>query len=141
MTPAPHWLEVIVIEGLQMLLTLRLRNAPAHDTITAVLDVWLVAIMKRNPVWLEQRDAPRFRSAFLDLAGTLDAWPAPVQLYRALPKLPDQARLDAPEPDIPRGEKVHRKISSLIDQVTKGKGLFQSPPLPKRETKEKFKHE
>ena len=50
MTAAPHWLEVVVIEGLQMLLTLRLRNAPAHDTITAVLDVWLMAIMSRNPI-------------------------------------------------------------------------------------------
>lgn len=57
MNQAPHWLEVVVIEGLQMLLTLRLRNAPASDTITAVLDVWLVAIMNRNPVWIEERDA------------------------------------------------------------------------------------
>ncbi len=137
MTTAPHWLEVIVIEGLQMLLTLRLRNAPAHDTITAVLDVWLAAIMYRNPVWLEERDTPRFRAAFLRLAATLDTWPSPAQLYRELPQLPEQRVLDAPEPPIPRGEKIHRKIATLIDQVTKGKGLFKPPPPPKREEKDK----
>ena len=136
MNHAPHWLEVVVIEGLQMLLTLRLRNAPAHDTITAVLDVWLMAIMNRNPVWIEERDAPRFRAAFLRLAGTLDAWPAPAQLYRELPQLPEQRVLDAPEPPIPRGEKIHRKIATLIDQVTEGKGLFKPPLPPKRRKKE-----
>ena len=36
---APQWLENSLIEGLQMLLTLRLRNAPASDTIDAVVDV------------------------------------------------------------------------------------------------------
>ena len=136
MNHAPHWLEVVVIEGLQMLLTLRLRNAPAHDTITAVLDVWLMAIMSRNPIWFEERDKPRFQAAFLRLAGTLEAWPAPAQLYRELPKLPDQCALEAPEQPIPRGEKIHRQIATLIDQVTEGKGLFKPPPPPKRQKKE-----
>ena len=136
MNHAPHWLEVVVIEGLQMLLTLRLRNAPAHDTITAVLDVWLMAIMSRNPIWFEERDKPRFQAAFLRLAGTLEAWPAPAQLYRELPKLPDQCALEAPEQPIPRGEKIHREIATLIDQVTEGKGLFKPPPPPKRRKKD-----
>ncbi len=136
MNHAPHWLEVVVIEGLQMLLTLRLRNAPAHDTITAVLDVWLMAIMSRNPIWFEERDKPRFQAAFLRLAGTLEAWPAPAQLYRELPKLPDQCALEAPEQPIPRGEKIHRQIATLIDQVTEGKGLFKPPPPPKRRKKD-----
>ena len=136
MTSAPHWLEVVVIEGLQMLLTLRLRNAPASDTITAVLDVWLMAIMSRNPIWFEERDKPRFQAAFLRLAGTLEAWPAPAQLYRELPKLPDQCALEAPEQPIPRGEKIHRQIATLIDQVTEGKGLFKPPPPPKRRKKD-----
>ena len=136
MNHAPHWLEVVVIEGLQMLLTLRLRNAPAHDTITAVLDVWLMAIMSRNPIWFEERDKPRFQAAFLRLAGTLEAWPAPAQLYRELPKLPEQRALEAPEQPIPRGEKIHRQIATLIDQVTEGKGLFKPPPPPKRRKKD-----
>ena len=136
MNHAPHWLEVVVIEGLQMLLTLRLRNEPAHDTITAVLDVWLMAIMSRNPIWFEERDKPRFQAAFLRLAGTLEAWPAPAQLYRELPKLPDQCALEAPEQPIPRGEKIHRQIATLIDQVTEGKGLFKPPPPPKRRKKD-----
>ena len=136
MNHAPHWLEVVVIEGLQMLLTLRLRNAPAHDTITAVLDVWLMAIMSRNPIWFEERDKPRFQAAFLRLAGTLEAWPAPAQLYRELPKLPDQCALEAPEQPIPRGEKIHRQIATLIDQVTEGKGLFKPPLPPKKKKKE-----
>ena len=136
MNHAPHWLEVVVIEGLQMLLTLRLRNAPAHDTITAVLDVWLMAIMSRNPIWFEERDKPRFQAAFLRLAWTLEAWPAPAQLYRELPKLPDQCALEAPEQPIPRGEKIHRQIATLIDQVTEGKGLFKPPPPPKRRKKD-----
>ena len=136
MNHAPHWLEVVVIEGLQMLLTLRLRNAPAHDTITAVLDVWLMAIMSRNPIWFEERDKPRFQAAFLRLAGTLEAWPAPAQLYRELPKLPDQCALEAPEQPIPRGEKIHRQIATLIDQVTEGKGWRKPPPPAKRRKKD-----
>lgn len=124
MNHAPHWLEVVVIEGLQMLLTLRLRNAPAHDTITAVLDVWLMAIMNRNPVWFEDRDGPRFRTAFLRLAGTLDAWPTPAQLYKELPALPPQPQLTQTEPSVSR-EQAKRNIAKIQALLN---GHFRSQP-------------
>ena len=66
---APVWLEICVIEGLQRLLILRLRNAPANDTVDALLNVWL-EVMMSSQTWDEQRDTPRLRTAFMAVAIT-----------------------------------------------------------------------
>lgn len=110
---APHWLEVRVIEGLQTLLTLRLRNAPPADTIDAVVEVWLAVFMSRNVAWLEDRDAQRIQSAFLTIAGTVDFWPAPVQVFDVMPRPPEPMKLAAPRPG-PMPPEIKAKLDALI---------------------------
>lgn len=115
-TQAPHWLEVRVIEGLQTLLTLRLRNAPPADTIEAVVEVWLAVFMSRNVQWQEERDAPRIHSAFLTIAGTVDFWPAPVQVFQAMPHPPEPLKLAAPRPG-PISPEIKAKLADLVKSM------------------------
>lgn len=115
-TQAPHWLEVRVIEGLQTLLTLRLRNAPPADTIEAVVEVWLAVFMSRNVQWQEERDAPRIHSAFLTIAGTVDFWPAPVQVFQAMPHPPEPLKLAAPRPG-PISPEIKAKLAELVKSM------------------------
>lgn len=110
---APHWLEVRVIEGLQTLLTLRLRNAPPADTIDAVVEVWLAVFMSRNVAWSEDRDAKRIQSAFLTTAGTVDFWPAPAQVFQAMPRPPEPMKLAAPRPG-PMPPAIKAQLDALI---------------------------
>lgn len=127
-TQAPHWLEVRVIEGLQMLLTLRLRNAPPADTIEAVVEVWLAVFMSRNVQWLEERDAPRIHSAFLTIAGTVDSWPAPVQVFQAMPNPPEPLKLAAPRPG-PISPEIKAKLAELVKSMRVPK-----PASPRRQS-------
>ncbi len=113
---APHWLEVRVIEGLQTLLTLRLRNAPPADTIDAMVEVWLAVFMSRSVAWHEERDAPRIQSAFLTIAGTVDFWPAPVQVFHAMPRPPELMKLAAPRPS-PMPPEIRAKLDALIKSM------------------------
>lgn len=102
-----------MIEGLQTLLTLRLRNAPPADTIDAVVEVWLAVFMSRNVAWSEDRDAQRIQSAFLTIAGTVDFWPAPVQVFHAMPRPPEPMKLAAPRPG-PMPPEIKAQLDALI---------------------------
>lgn len=82
---APDWLRKAISEGLQALFVLRLKGAPSHDTAKAVASAWTTVIASRPIAWDEQRDRPRIRQAFIELAATCDHWPAPAALLRALP--------------------------------------------------------
>lgn len=122
---APQWLEVCVIEGLQMLLTLRLRNAPPVDTVEAVVEVWLAVCMARPVQWEQSRDTARIRHAFLALAGGQDTWPAPSRLFELLPAPPEPPRLCGPPP-VPPPPYIKAQLKALIAQVNttlKKKGI------------------
>lgn len=71
------WLEREIARGLQGLIALRLSGAPADDSVTLTLDVWLAAIESLSVNWNEQLDAERIRRAFLTLYRICDRWPAP----------------------------------------------------------------
>ena len=58
------WLERESARGLQGLIALRLAGAPADDSVTLTLDVWLAAIECQAVTWNEQADAERIRRAF-----------------------------------------------------------------------------
>ena len=96
---APVWLENSVIEGLQRLLILRLRNAPANDTVDALLNVWLEVMMSAQ-AWDERRDVPRLRTAFMTVTSTADTWPSPAQIIKAMPKPAPQPYLPPPLPQV-----------------------------------------
>lgn len=120
MKHTPQWLENSVIEGLQMLLTLRLRNAPASDTIDAVVDVWVALFAARPIGWDEQRDTPRLHQAFAKVGGKLDYWPAPANVLEAMPPPPIQPLLRPPKSTIPPHEHQRRmdKVKALLERKT-----------------------
>ena len=91
---APAWLENCIIEGIQMLIALRLMNAPAEDSVNALVDVWCVAFMART-TWHEARDVPRLYQAFARAAAGLERWPTPAQVLDKLP------RIEATVPSLP----------------------------------------
>lgn len=134
---APHWLEVRVIEGLQTLLTLRLRNAPPADTIDAVVEVWLAVFMSRNVAWLEDRDAQRIQSAFLTIAGTVDFWPAPVQVFDVMPRPPEPMKLAAPRPG-PMPPEIKAQLDALIKGMVGGKRPSRTKEQQQRSTPEEL---
>lgn len=108
---APQWLEHIVIDGVQLLLALRLANAPAADTVDATVTAWLIAFMARGH-WVEERDGPRFKAAFLRLVSTLDRWPAPKHLLDAMPAAAAQISLPPPSGK-PMPADVRAKLHAL----------------------------
>ena len=71
------WLEREIARGLQGLIALRLSGAPADDSVTLTLDVWLAAIESLSVNWNEQLDAERVRRAFRTLYRICDRWPPP----------------------------------------------------------------
>jgi hypothetical protein len=109
----PSWLHVAVIEGLQVLLTLRLRNSPAADTVEAVAKVWIGVFMRRPIGWKKERDAHRITEAFLIVAGEIDLWPSPSQVLACMPKVPEPLQLEAPRST---GPPEHLK-AKLLQQV------------------------
>lgn len=70
-------LEREIARGLQGLIALRLSGAPADDSVTLTLDVWLVAMESLSVHWNEQLDAERVRRAFRTLYRICDRWPPP----------------------------------------------------------------
>lgn len=135
---APHWLEVRVIEGLQTLLTLRLRNAPPADTVDAVVEVWLAVFMSRPVAWHEERDAPRIQSAFLSIAGAVDFWPAPVQVFDAMPRPPELMKLAAPRPS-PMQPETRARLDALIKSMGGARRPSRAKEQPQRSTPEELR--
>lgn len=74
---AEKWLEREIARGLQGLIALRLIGAPADDSVTLTLDIWLTALDSMSVHWDERQDAERIRRAFRTLYRICDRWPAP----------------------------------------------------------------
>lgn len=93
----PHdneWLLLEIATGLQKLSTLSLDRTPAAEILVGTAGTWL-EVLTFDRVWDEARDAPRVRAAFITLARTREAWPAPKLLIEALPPS-KQVALEAP---------------------------------------------
>lgn len=97
----PAWLNNLVIEGLQLLLVLRLQNAPAADAVVATATAWQLVLWHCGITWCEDTDTPRVRAAFRGLAKHADRWPAPAHLLRELPPRKLVAGLLAPPQGAP----------------------------------------
>lgn len=108
------WLEAEVIDGLSALLVLRLARSPAADTINAVCDVWLHAMMGWGLTWNAELDATRLRHGFMLLAGSVAEWPAPSQLREIMPAREAQRALPPP-----RSNTMSPNMRAQIDSLTK----------------------
>lgn len=81
-----------VLNGLLMLLALRLPGTPAADAIAATAAAWEIALTS-GKAWRDE-DAPRFQTAFATLAATAEAWPAPAALLKAMPPPPEPLMIE-----------------------------------------------
>ena len=116
------WLEREIARGLQGLIALRLSGAPADDSVTLTLDVWLAAIESLSVNWNEQLDAERVRRAFRTLYRICDRWPAP-KLF-----LDNLGNRDPPKalPPPPISEEQRKKNVALLREMMKKLGREKS---------------
>lgn len=114
---ANRWLEREFARGLQGLVALRLSGAPAEDSITLTLDVWLAAVSSLARGWHEHLDAPRIRKAFATLYRTCDRWPAPKQFLDCLEHRPPPPALPAPVMTEEQRQKNLQRIQHIKQQL------------------------
>jgi hypothetical protein len=114
---APDWLRRELAHGLQALLALRLKNAPAEDMVELTADIWLQAFTRRMGIAVEELDAPRIAEGFRRLFPVAREWPAPADVLGMMPGRPPQKRLPAPVPT----EAEHRenvvKVKQMVDEL------------------------
>lgn len=80
MKELPTQLHNAMIDGLTMLLTLRLIGSPAADTVAATAQTWS-RVLAHGRAWDEARDVPRFQTAFMVLANETNRWPSPKDFW------------------------------------------------------------
>jgi hypothetical protein len=85
-----EWIKGEILSGFQKLITLSLEHPPAAEVLPGTVLAWLEAITAGR-VFDQDRDAPRFRAAFLALATRCRRWPVPADFLEALPS-PQAAR-------------------------------------------------
>ena len=117
------WLEREIARGLQGLIALRLTGAPADDSVTLTLDVWLAAIESQAVTWNEQLDAERVRRAFRTLYRLCDRWPAPKVNQDNLGNRDPPKALPAP-PDPPEARERNRaRLREIMESLAKSKRM------------------
>ncbi|MGB5147485.1 MAG: hypothetical protein WBN86_10210 [Porticoccaceae bacterium] len=124
----PAWLEREIAQGLQGLVALRLPGAPAEDSITRTLDVWLAALGHRSRTWHEALDAERIRRAFIELYRRCDQWPSPRRFFD---HLPPRTTSEAPVRQLTPEQRR--------DNLAKMKAIISVVMSPKGESDEKAK--
>ncbi|MGA1385972.1 MAG: hypothetical protein ACO306_04540 [Flavobacteriaceae bacterium] len=78
------WLRNEVIEGIQKLLSIRLKNAPPSDVIRGTVEVWTETLLSRPISWDEKLDKKRIKTAFTELCAISDTFPTPKDFLRVL---------------------------------------------------------
>lgn len=79
------WLKQTIAHGFALLVVLKLKNAPAEDTIKKTMEAWYqVLTYKRH--WVQEEDQERFEEAFMRLAQECEWFPTPKELLAMLPR-------------------------------------------------------
>ena len=117
------WLEREIARGLQGLIALRLSGAPADDSVTLTLDVWLAAIESLSVNWNEQLDAERVRRAFRTLYRICDRWPAPKVFLDNLGNRDPPKALPAPPIPLEARERNRAKLREIMESLAKSKRM------------------
>lgn len=118
------WIHHEILDGLSKLLCLSLERSPAADMIAGTAAAWVEAVTFGRE-WVESRDRPRFRAAFVTLANTREQWPAPKHFIEAMPAAPSPLALvrDRRPADPEVARKAVEKITALLGEVVQ--------PVPK----------
>ena len=80
-----NWLQAEIVEGIQKLMALRLRNTSPSDTLKATAVVWFDVFNSRPITWDQELDTKRIKKGFTELCAYSDSWPSPSDFFRALP--------------------------------------------------------
>jgi hypothetical protein len=110
------WVRAEVANGLQALLSLRLRNAPAEDMIELTADIWAQAFAARASV--ESLDAPRIREGFRRIFPRVREWPAPAEVLEKMPDRPPQPALPAPRMSDEEHAAISQRFQVMIDDLS-----------------------
>ena len=120
------WLEREIARGLQGLIALRLSGAPADDSVTLTLDVWLAAIESLSVNWNEQLDAERVRRAFRTLYRICDRWPPPKVFLDNLGNRDPPPALPPPPISKEERKKNVARIQEIMKTLGQAKSITQS---------------
>lgn len=120
------WLEREIARGLQGLIALRLAGAPADDSVTLTLDVWLAAIECQAVTWNEQADAERIRRAFRTLYRICDRWPPPKVFLDNLGNRDPPPALPPPPISKEERKKNVARIQEIMKKLGRAKSITQS---------------
>jgi hypothetical protein len=120
------WLEREIARGLQGLIALRLAGAPAEDSVTLTLDVWLAAIECQAVTWNEQADAERIRRAFRTLYRICDRWPPPKVFLDNLGNRDPPPALPPPPLSKEERKKNAARIQEIMKKLGQAKRITQS---------------
>ena len=120
------WLEREIARGLQGLIALRLAGAPADDSVTLTLDVWLAAIECQAVTWNEQADAERIRRAFRTLYRICDRWPPPKVFLDNLGNRDPPPALPPPPISNEERKKNVARIQEIMKTLGQAKSITQS---------------
>lgn len=126
MKELPTQLHNAMIDGLTMLLTLRLSGSPAADTVAATAQTWS-RVLAHGRAWDEARDVSRFQTAFMVLANEMSRWPSPKDFLDKLPPPPEPLKLEhhyRPSADEKaRGKAALKQIQSAVKAILNGKNI------------------
>lgn len=117
------WLEREIARGLQGLIALRLPGAPADDSVTLTLDVWLAAIESQTVTWNEQLDAERVRRAFRTLYRICDRWPAPKLILDNLGNRDPPKALPAPRMSPEERARNRARLADILAGLAESKQM------------------
>lgn len=116
------WINDAIRHGLVKLLSLRLRGCPPDDVIELTARTWLETLVDGRQ-WEQARDEDRFRAAFVLLARTCEAWPAPKHFLDALPPVKPLRAIErehrpaTPEQVAAHAEKIRAVLSATVQPI------------------------
>ncbi|MDO1509970.1 MULTISPECIES: hypothetical protein [unclassified Neisseria] len=116
MKELPDSLHNAVVDGLTLLLALRLPGTPAADTVQATAQVWSVALAA-GKTWDAEQDIPRIQTAFSLLAAQTDRWPAPRDLLGCLPPRPERLKLEHRHQPTPEQQEKAKAVMAKIQRA------------------------
>jgi len=113
-----QFLKTEILQGIQMLAALRLRNTPAIDTLPTVAKIWLHVFESRPISWDETQDKFRLRAMFTECAANCDEFPSPAHAFKIMPARTH--KLSLPKPQSNEISAKNRKLlNDLMSKLTR----------------------
>jgi hypothetical protein len=113
-----QFLKTEILQGIQMLAALRLRNTPAIDTLPTVAKIWLHVFESRPINWDETLDKSRLRAMFTECAANCDEFPSPAHAFKIMPARIH--KLSLPKPQTNEMSAENRKVlDDLLVQLNR----------------------